>query len=509
MSFSLPSTARTERLYVQRKDGRILRSVYLHSANQSEGVWLSDLSHLTVIRTRKRYGCYMSFASASTAAFPPGPEPVRGPLSIARYVLRMRKGPVGPIGERFRRYGDLYYAPFMGQPLFSLRHPEHLNEVLVSKAAAFEKPRKGSAIRQLARVVGQGLLLSNGEFWRQQRRLIQPSFRRERLDEYVSLMVTHSQKLVESWRGRSEIEASHEMMELTLRIVSAALFDHGITGEADRVRDITRTLRRAIGGIDALLPLWMPTPRRLHAVRALAELDALIYGLIDRPLRGGRDLLSSLRALENQGETGMSRRQLRDEIVTMFLAGHDTTAHALTWTLHLLSRRPEVADKLHAEVDGVLAGRAPNSQDLRNLVYTEQVLSEAMRLYPPAYVLLRVAISDVEIGGYTIPKGADVVMWTYQTHHDERWFPEPERFDPERFSAERRKLLPAGAYLPFGAGTRTCIGKQFAIMEALIALAVISQRYRVLPHPDARVVLDMNVTLAPKHGLPLRIVQRD
>jgi cytochrome P450 len=193
----------------------------------------------------------------------------------------------------------------------------------------------------------------------------------------------------------------------------------------------------------------------------------------------------------------------------LFIAGHETTSHALSWTWHLLSTHPEVEQKLHAELARVLGGRAPTWSDLEQLPYAEQVLSESMRLYPPAYVLARVAKEGAVVGGYTIPRGSDVVMWTYLTHHDARWFPDPERFDPERFSPTNRKTIPQCAYIPFGAGTRTCIGKQFALVEALLILTRTAQRFRLAAVPGAKVERDMSVTLAPKRGLTLRVVQNE
>jgi cytochrome P450 len=294
-----------------------------------------------------------------------------------------------------------------------------------------------------------------------------------------------------------------------------------------------RVLRRTFDGLGALFPEWVPLPGRQRALTALADMDAIIYGLveargsvheqtIDGPFGSGaaprastrtgdgRDLLSTLSAaVDDEGDHArMSRKQLRDELVTLFLAGHETTSHALSWTWHLLSTHPEVEAKLYEELSRVLGGRDPTWSDLERLPYAEQVLAESMRLYPPAYVIPRVANVDTELGGYTIPKGADVVMWIYHTHHDARWFPNPERFDPERFSAARRKQLPPCAYVPFGAGTRTCIGKQFALMEALLIIATTAQRFRLRAVPGARVERDMSVTLAPRDGLKMRVQKR-
>lgn len=443
---------------------------------------------------------------------PPGPAPVTfNPLSLVAYSRRMRSAPTERIRERFEQYGDIYCAPFLGRDVFVLRHPDHLQEVLVTQASKFEKPSEGITARQLSLLLGQGLLNSNGELWRRQRRLIQPAFRRERLEEYAELISEHTEQMLDGWQDGTSLDVSGEMMELTLRIVSKALFNHRVTDETDRVASAMRVLRQSFGGIQALLPAWLPLPSRARTLKALADMDAIIYELIDAPRDGrGRDLLSTLAAAfgAEGGHRDEQQKQLRDELVTLFIAGHETTSHALSWTWHLLSTHPEVEQTLHAELAHVLGGRAPRWSDLEHLPYAEQVLSESMRLYPPAYVLARVANADAVVGGYTIPRGADVVMWTYLTHHDARWFPDPERFDPERFSATNRRAIPQCAYVPFGAGTRTCIGKQFALMEALLILTRTAQRFRLAAVPGARVERDMSVTLAPKHGLTLRASSR-
>jgi cytochrome P450 len=301
------------------------------------------------------------------------------------------------------------------------------------------------------------------------------------------------------------------MMELTLGIVCKTLFDHAVTTESDDVASAMRVFRQTFGGLDAVLPDWLPTPSKRRARNALLRVDQIVYGLIDREQSFAHENLASrlAKAVDEEGDQqGMSRRQLRDELLTLFIAGHETTSHALSWTFHLLAQHPDVAQRLQAEIDAVVGTERPRLSHLFQLPYLEQVLSEAMRLYPPAYVLARVAAEDAQLGGYGVPKGADVVMWIYHTHHDARWFADPERFDPERFAPERRKQLPQSAYVPFGAGTRTCIGKQFAIMEAQLIMLCIAQRFSFVAlsrEPPAR---DMNVTLAPRGGLRMRLSER-
>jgi cytochrome P450 len=443
---------------------------------------------------------------------PPGPARVSGnPLALWAYMRRMQRDPVSRVAERFAQYGDIYYAPFLRRDVYVLRHPEHLHEVLVSEASKFEKPREGLTANQLRRLLGDGLLNSNGELWRRQRRMIQPAFRKERLDEYAGVILEHAQRWLAGRKDGDALDLSREMMELTLGIVCKTLFDHAVTTESDHVASAMRVFRQAFGGIDAVLPDWLPTPSKRRAHKALTRIDEIVYGLIDREQSSAHDNLASRLAkmVDEEGDQqGMSRRQLRDELLTLFIAGHETTSHALTWTFHLLAGHPDVAQKLQAEIDAVVGSDTPRLSHLFQLPYLEQVLSESMRLYPPAYVLPRVAVEDACIGGYTLPKGADVVMWIYHTHHDARWFPDPERFDPERFAPERRKQLPQAAYLPFGAGTRTCIGKQFAMLEAQLIMMSVAQRFSVESLSAQPVMRDMNVTLAPRGGLRMRLRER-
>ncbi len=440
---------------------------------------------------------------------PPGPEPVTyHPASLIGHFGAMGRDPTETIARRFERYGDLYYLRVLGRDVYVTRHPDHIQQILITQAERFAKPRSGLLARQLRHLLGDGLLLSDGERWRRQRRLIQPAFRRERLDEYAQLVIQLAEEFAGGLAEGQRIEVSRAMMELTLRIVSRALFDHEVAGDTDRVARATRALRAAFGGVGALLPPWLPTPRNRRIGRALADLDALIYDLVDRPRKGARpDLLSALaEAVDREGDgTGMDRRQLRDELITMLLAGHDTTAHALSWTFHLLAQHPAVEATLREEAVSVLGDRRPEPSDIDKLHYTEQVLNEAMRLYPPAYLVARVTAEEAEIDGYVLPRDTDVVIWIYHVQRDPRWFPEPTRFDPERFSPARKGTIRGFSYLPFGAGMRTCIGKQFALMEAKLVLACTLRRVSLAALGSGRVERDMAVTLAPKGGLPMRV----
>jgi cytochrome P450 len=420
----------------------------------------------------------------------------------------MGRDPTEEVARRFDRYGDLYHLRLLGRDTYVTRLPEHIQQILVTGADCFGKPRGGIVARQLRRLLGNGLLLSDGALWRRQRRLIQPAFRRERIDQYARLIIA----LAEDFAGRLEdgqtLELKRTMMGLTLRMVAKTLFDHDVSDDTDRVARATQTFRRAFGGLEALLPAALPTPHSRAIKAAIAELDALIYGLLDaRGEGGGEDLLGALAgAVDREGDGhGMDRRQLRDELMTMLLAGHDTTAHALSWAFHLLAQHPEAEARVRHEALTVLGQRTPQPGDVDKLHFTEQVLNETMRLYPPAYVLAREATRDVDLGGYHVPAGTDVVIWTYHVQRDPRWYPEPGRFDPDRFSPARRGTIPQFAYLPFGLGTRTCIGKHFALMEAKVVLACTLRRVSLLDLRGGIVGRDMAVTLAPSGSLPVRV----
>lgn len=440
---------------------------------------------------------------------PPGPPPVTyHPLSLLGHLRRMGRDPTEEVARRFDRYGDLYRLRFLDREVYVTRHPEHIREVLVTAADRFGKPREGVVARQLRRLLGNGLLLSDGDLWRKQRRLIQPAFRKDRIDQYARIVATLAEEFARGLCDGRELEVGRSMIDLTLQIVSKALFDHDVSGDRDRVARATTVFRKAFGGLGALLPTSLPTPQNRAINRAVSDLDALIYELADRRRAGGGlDLLSALSgAVDEEGDgTGMSRTQLRDELMTLLLAGHETTSHALSWTFHLLAQNPELEARVRHEALSVLGTRTPEPADVDKLHFTEQVLYEAMRLYPPAYALARVATREADVGGYTLPVGTDVLIWIYHVHRDPRWFPEPGRFDPDRFSPARRGTIAPFAYLPFGLGTRTCIGKHFALMEAKLVLACTLRRVSLTDLGAETPARDMAVTLAPRGGLPMRV----
>lgn len=469
----------------------------------------------------------------SLHSYPPGPPARRGLFAHLRYYAAFIKDPIGFVGSRFDQYGDVYYAPSRDEGLYVIKHPEHLRQVLVTHASCYRKTH--SAFRQIARVVGNGLLTADGEVWRRHRRMIQPAFQKSRLRGYAAMMSEEAARQGERWRDGQRVDLGADMMALTLRIVSRSLFSYDVESDIGEVASVMHTLQNSITRPD-LLPRWMPSRQRRQLQGAVAALDRLVYQMIERRRqtvmstveapegndgRDGdgeapRDLLAMLlTATDEEGgdeEAGLDDREIRDELVTLFLAGHETTAQALTWTWYLLSQHPEVEAALHAELDREFDDRSPTSrltlEDLDALPYTEQILKESMRLYPPVYALGRRAHQDTCIGEYEVKSGSEVVIWIYMTHRDPRWYPEPDAFRPERFAPEAERALPKQAYAPFGAGARACIGKHFAMIEAKMILATLARRFRLELAPGQKIALKPRVTLVPRHGMKMLVRRR-
>ncbi len=451
---------------------------------------------------------------ATTQTEPRGPE-IRGILPKLAFYYRFATDPVAVVGDRFDKFGDVYRVPGSPDPLYVFRHPDHLYEILVEKASVLGKGH--SAFERLSQVLGSGLLTSEGDRWRRHRRMLQPAFQHARLVSYTQAMAEETELVTRRLGNESEVEMSEAMMSLTLGIVSRTLFSHDVGGESGSVGRAMAAFQDSITRPD-LLPRWVPSPGRRRLERAVASLDDIIYGLIRERRRERQakpdaprdDLLERLiSAVDEEGDGArLTETEIRDELVTLFLAGHETTAQTLTWTWYLLSQHPEVEKKLHAELDSVLGGRPPGYEDLSQLPYTELVVSEALRMYPPVYVIARRASEDTEIGGYRIAKGSELALWVFMTHRDKRWFEDPLSFRPERFSAEARAALPRGAYLPFGLGPRTCIGKVFALIEARIVVAALAQRFRFELVSGQRIGLRPRITLTPKYGMRMRVRSR-
>ena len=384
--------------------------------------------------------------------------------------------------------------------------------MLVTHAHVFHK---GRGLERAKRLLGEGLLTSEDPVHLRQRRMMQPAFHRDRIAGYAGVMTAHAEAMSARWRDGETRDLAQEMSRLTLSIVGRTLFDSEVESEADEIGAALTTAIQLFGRTFSL-PFFqvvdrLPLPSNRRFAKARARIDATIGRLIAERRRspGGRtDLLTLLvQASDTEGDgTGMTDVQVRDEAVTIFLAGHETTANALTWTWYLLSQNPEAEARLHAEADAL--DGPPGFADLPKLAYTEMVFAESMRLFPPAWIIGRRAIEDYAIGGYVVPSRSIVVCSQWVTHRDPRFFPEPERFDPERFRPEAKEQRPRFAYFPFGGGPRVCIGEGFAWMEGVLLLATLARRWRLRLAPGHPVVPAPSITLRPERGMRMRIESR-
>ena len=425
----------------------------------------------------------------------------------------MSREPLSYLVKIAEEYPDMAYFRLGNQRTFLMSNPEYVHDVLVANDWNFVK---GRGLKRAKKILGNGLLTAEGNFHRRQRRLSQPAFHRQRIAAYAETMSEFAARSRDRWQEGEKRDIAQDMMGLTLAIVAKTLFDADVDKEAKEigqalgeVLEIFSTFSSPLTDVLDKLPL----PKNLRAKKGKERLDETIYRIIAEHRRTNEDrgdLLSMLLIAqdEEEGSGAMSDDQLRDEVMTLFLAGHETTANALTWTWYLLSQNTEVEAKLHAEIDAVLGGKLPTFEDVPNLKYTEMVMTEAMRIYPPVWVMGRRSISGIKIGGYYIPPKSIILLSQYVIHHDKRFFPEPEKFTPERWASEQAKSLPKMAYFPFGGGPRLCIGEQFAWMEGILLIATIAQKWKLRLVPGHKVELQPLITLRPKHGMKMRVEPR-
>ncbi|MBI3543555.1 MAG: cytochrome P450 [Deltaproteobacteria bacterium] len=455
----------------------------------------------------------MKKKTTSSYKLPPGPK---GQLLLGSLPKR-RKEPLQLYMQGALEYGDLVYYRMGPMKVVLVNNPADIKHVLQDNQKNYVK---GFGYSALEPALGRGLLLSEHDFWRRQRRLAQPAFHRQRLMKFAETMVDSTRRMLDRWaelpspRGGQApvVDVAQEMMRLTLGIVSRTLLSTDVSGDADTVgaalaRLFEETNRRVLAAVrwDEALPL----PRNLRFKKDLATLDNVVLRIIRERRKSGvdaGDLLSMFMQTrdEDTGET-MDDKQLRDEVMTMFLAGHETTANLLAWTWMLLSQHPSVARKVKAEVDEVLGSRAPTFEDTARLPYIMMVLEETLRLYPPAWVLAREAVALDQLGGYDIPPKTIVVLCPWVVHRLPRLWTNPEGFDPERFTEEACAGRHKYAYFPFSGGPRVCIGSGFALMEAQLILAMVVQRFRLDLLPSHPIVLDPLITLRPRHGIKMTL----
>lgn len=445
----------------------------------------------------------------STALVPNGPQ---GSFLLG-VMSEFNRDSLAFIERLARDYGDVVRARFFYINSYFLYHPDHIEQVLTTNNRNFIKPR---SVRSpfFCRLVGNGLLTSEGEFWRRQRRLAQPAFHRERINAYSEVMVAYAEQMIATWREGQTRDIHQDMTHLTMQIVTRTLFNTDVTHDAQHISEALQVIVEPFSSqatlkwiLDNRLPTR--THRRFH--EAVRQIDDFIYRIINQRRASGEDhgdLLSMLLQAQDEDGSQMSDKQLRDETMTLFLAGYETTSLALAWAWYLLAQHPEAEQKLWQELDEVLGGRAPEMSDMPRLRYTEMIAKETMRLYPPAYIVGREAVKDCEIGGYSVRAGTQLFMPTWVVHRDARFFDSPAEFKPERWTPEFISQLPRFAYFPFGGGPRGCIGNQFAMMEFILLLATIAQKFQLRLVPEHEVTLYPAMSLRPRHGIKVTLHQR-
>jgi cytochrome P450 len=477
--------------------------------------------------------------SSKITKYPPGPT-YKMPGKLIRQFIH---DPIKTLSTISQKYGDVaYFKLGPKQHVYLINNPDYIEKMLIYDHRNF---KKGKRLQIAKSLLGEGLVTSEGDFHNRQRRLIQPIFHSRQIMTYGKIMTDYAIRFRDRWKNEDTIDISQEMMELTLGIICKSVLNYDVESEAKQVgkaltttRNYSRRLQSPIGHILDKIPI-LPAPRGAH--KAKKELDSLVYGLIsDRRHHQQEsdnnhydDLLSRLLEAQDSNLAGpaphssggaqsssngkMSDKQVRDEVMTIFIAGHETTANALTWTFYLLSQYPDVEKKLHDEIDSVLGtidengndvSKIPTAEDIPKLQYTEKVLRESMRLYPPVWTMGRYVENDYHVGEYTIPAGSSILMSQYVMHHDPRYYEEPEQFNPDRWTTKFKTDLPRFSYFPFGGGIRGCIGEPFAWMEGILIIATIAQKWTMRLLPGQRIKLDPAITLRPKYGMKMKLIRR-
>lgn len=444
-------------------------------------------------------------------------------MPLIGHFLAFNRDRAGFLSNLAREYGDVVEFRLGLDRFFLLSHPDYVRDILITHEANFHK---GRALTRAKRLMGEGLVTSEDAFHLRQRRLMQPAFHRQRIAMYARAMVERAARLAAEWQDGADVEMRAEMTRLTLGIVCKVLFNTEADGEAAEVGQAFSELMELTTFMLAPFSEYLeklPLPQSIRFRRAKARLDRVVSRIIrerrqSEPAGSGAprsgddqgDLLSMLLAAEDhEGGTGrMEDEQVRDELMTLLVAGHETLSNSLTFTFYLLSQHPDIEAKLHHELDSVLGDRLPTVEDLARLPYTEMVLAESMRVYPPVWFLGRRALQPHEVGGFTIPKGSFIVLSQWVTHHDSRYYPDPDTFDPERWTPEARASRPKFAFFPFGGGVRGCIGESFGWTEGRLVLAVLAQRWKMRLTPGHPFAIQAVSTLRPKHGMRMTLHRR-
>jgi cytochrome P450 len=436
---------------------------------------------------------------------PPGPKG----LPILGLALDVRNDALGTLQRLAREYGDIVSMPVLRTNRILLNRPEYVQQLLILDHAKLHK----SVLTKLVvgPVLGQGLLISEGDFWRRQRRLAQPAFHRSRTNEYSSVMVECALERMKLWRDGETHNIAEEMMKLTLEVAVRTLFGTSLAGDSEAIgKAMTFLMRHYLRRARSpwRVPASWPTPANRRARREVEYMDSLIYRIISdrkKDTQSRNDLLSLLMAAMHDDGSQMTEQQVRDESMTLFVAGHETTALTLSWTWYLLGGNPAAEARLQEELRDVLGGRPAGVADLEKLPYLNAVIHESLRLYPPAFIMARMNVETVSVGGYEIPPHSTLLASQWVMHRDARFYEQPERFMPERWLAGLEQRLPPGSYFPFGDGPRRCIGQGFAQLETALVIAAIAQRFRFRLNKGFPVVPEPLVTLRPKYGIEMTI----
>jgi enediyne biosynthesis protein E7 len=439
---------------------------------------------------------------------PPGPRA----NSMLGKLMEVANDRLGLMSSLAKRYGDAVRMPVGPKSLYFFNHPDHAKYILADNAPNY---RKGWGLMHARRALGDGLLTSEGELWRKQRKVIQPAFHRDRMADWADAIADEGMAMAARLRATGQhkpVNVVAAMTELTLGVLGRTLLDTDLSIYQNIAHSFEAIQDQAMFEMVTLnlVPIWVPLPQQRRFRRAKQALLSIVDEMMSRRAaeggRGGDDLLTRLAdANRSEPDERIRRQRMRDELVTLLLAGHETTASTLGWTFHLLDRHPEVQDRLRHEVREVLGDRRPAFEDLNRLTYTAQVIEEVMRLYPPVWILSRQAIEDDEVGGYFVPKGMNVLVVPYTLHRHPEFWPDPERFDPDRFGPQRVGERPRYAYLPFGAGPRFCVGNNLGMMEATFVTAIIVREMRLRAAPGFRPKPEPMLTLRLRDGLPMTV----
>ena len=442
---------------------------------------------------------------AITDSRPPGPDG----LPLLGNQLEFLRNPYEFMTRTAREYGDIASWDDPGGPVYQLNHPDYIEQVLVQNNEGYIKGNRFQTV--LGPITGNGILNSEGAVWRKNRHLIQPAFHPERIQEYATMMTEFTEEALETWEDGQTRPVHEDTMEITLKIVARALFGVDIDDYVDVIGSSLEEFMLASETLSHfVLPPRVPTPARRRIQHARERLDTIVYGVIDerRTNPTDRGVISKLLEVTDDRGNTLSDEQIRDEVVTLLLAGHETTALALTLTAYLLAKNPVAEERLVSELEDVLDGETPTMADLPELTYTERVVRESMRLYPPVPGIIREPVKPDIVGGYEIPPGATVRMHQWVVHRDPRWYDDPLAFRPERWTDEMEESLPKLAYFPFAAGPRRCIGDRFAMLEAQLILATIYQEYHLELVPGTDLDLMATITARPKHEIPMTVSRR-